>query len=759
MSREKDLTKKTAVIAVGKISTQFVSFLLLPLYTALLTTSEYGTVDLIITVVHLLIPISSLMIDQGAFRYLLNCKTEEEKKCVISSSFFVSCGTSLCCLTIYFIASLFVNTPLKIWVLLILVAISFSNLFLQMARGLKRTTDYALGSFVCSTVTIALNVVCIAALHRGATGMLTATFLGNLACALFLLLKLKIYKYISFSRFSTETIRDELQYSIPLVPNQLSLWVMNSSDRFIVSFILGTAANGLLAVSHKFPTLYMAVFNIFQLAWHEMGAVHYFDEDRDEFFTVMLRKVVTIFSTLCMGIIVALPIVFKWLIDGNYHEAFYNIPIYLIASLFNIVVGLFGVVYVATKKTAEIAKTTLLAAVINITVHLALINYIGLYAASISTFVGYGATMIFRVIDSKKYLKIKFDLKQFAGIGIALAICSYIYYLDNKVVSILFLPVYLTTAYFLNRETMKGALKAIEQKIDGKINKKLFVSIIVVVSTTIIVVAGIYVYRKVSTTPKPVQTKYKEEFKEVNAKEIIDFSRFNSEDFTCTGLTYDSKEDTFWIADYGAYNADDEANSRLVEVDRKFTSIIRTIDLSNILDTSANLQGIAYDSQDNELWLAIGAKIVAISKNGSLSKSVDIGRYAKFKSNGICYDESDDSLWVLCASQYLVHFTKDGTALVEFPFNYANQDHVCVKGNALYITVGADYQGKNNYICTVEKETGSISSLFRVNQANALEGICYCDGQIIITNDGLYHDDLIGHSYLSIYDADLFEKQ
>ena len=25
-------------------------------------------------------------------------------------------------------------------------------------------------------------------------------------------------------------------------------------------------------------------FNIFQLAWHETGAIHYFDEDRDVFF-------------------------------------------------------------------------------------------------------------------------------------------------------------------------------------------------------------------------------------------------------------------------------------------------------------------------------------------------------------------------------------------------------------------------------------------------------------------------------------------
>lgn len=754
MSRAKDLTKKTAIIALGKISTQFVSFLLLPLYTALLSKSEYGTVDLIITIVHLLIPMSSLMIDQGAFRYLLNCNTDEEKRSVISSSFVVSCGTSLCCLIIYLIASIFVNTPLKVWVLLILVAISFSNLFLQIARGLKNTTYYALGSFVCSTVTIVLNVVCIVALHQGATGMLTATFLGNLACAVFLLLKLRIYKYISFSQFSLDTIKRELQYSIPLVPNQLSLWVMNSSDRFIVSFILGTAANGLLAVSHKFPTLYMSVFNIFQLAWHEIGAVHYFDEDRDEFFTDMLKKVVTIFSTLCMGIIVALPIVFNWFINGNYHEAYYNIPIYLIASLFNVVVGLLGVVYVATKKTAEIAKTTMLAAAINIVVHLALIKFVGLYAASISTFVGYGSTMVFRIIDTKKYLKIKYDVKQFVGTGIALAICSYIYYLDNKVVSIIFLPFFLAAAYIFNRETVNGVVKTVDQKIEGKINKKLFVAIITVILASVVAAGGLFVYKKVTTNPKAIQTEYKSEIKEVNAEDIIRFSDFGSEDFTCTGLTYDSKDEAFWIGDYGAMNSEDQAKPRIIEVDGSFGSVLRTVELNDLLDSSANLQGVSYDNSADCLWLAVGDAVVALNKDGAIIGTIELGEYAEYKSNGICYDERDDSLWILCASRHLLHYCKDGNLLGAYPFNYSDQDHICTDGQNLYITVGADYQGTNNYVCKVSTQDGSITALYRVIGANALEGICFVDKMIMIANDGQYHSDVIGRSYISVFDAE-----
>ena len=398
MSRIKDLAKNTLIITIGRISTQFITFLLLPLYTALLTTEEYGTVDLITTLVQLFIPIVSLMIDQGVFRYLLSSENENTKKEVISNAFFLLLGLNFVFIIIYLLLLPLITVKYKIWILLILVITAFSNLFLQISRGLKKTFDYALGSFICSLITITLNVLCIAFIKMSAVGMLLATFIGNVVCCIYLFFKLEINKYLSLSSVNKKTLLNELKYSIPLIPNQLSLWVMNSSDRLIVSFILGTAANGILAVSHKFPAIFMTFFNIFQLAWHETGTVHFFDKDRDDFFSKTIEEIMLLFSTLCMCIIIVLPIVFNLFVNSSYNEAYYNIPIYLIASLLNVMVGLLGVVYVATKKTFEIAKTTIIAALINIIVNIILIKYIGLYAASISTFMGYFITMIYRII-------------------------------------------------------------------------------------------------------------------------------------------------------------------------------------------------------------------------------------------------------------------------------------------------------------------------------------------------------------------------
>ena len=465
MSRIKDLAKNTLIITIGRISTQFITFLLLPLYTALLTTEEYGTVDLITTLVQLFIPIVSLMIDQGVFRYLLSSENENTKKEVISNAFFLLLGLNFVFIIIYLLLLPLITVKYKIWILLILVITAFSNLFLQISRGLKKTFDYALGSFICSLITITLNVLCIAFIKMSAVGMLLATFIGNVVCCIYLFFKLEINKYLSLSSVNKKTLLNELKYSIPLIPNQLSLWVMNSSDRLIVSFILGTAANGILAVSHKFPAIFMTFFNIFQLAWHETGTVHFFDKDRDNFFSKTIEEIMLLFSTLCMCIIIVLPIVFNLFVNSSYNEAYYNIPIYLIASLLNVMVGLLGVVYVATKKTFEIAKTTIIAALINIIVNIILIKYIGLYAASISTFMGYFITMIYRIIDTKKYLNIKYSLYKYVKIIVGILFSTIIYYINNKLISIITLPFFICIALWVNKDYIVLIKKLIKGKI------------------------------------------------------------------------------------------------------------------------------------------------------------------------------------------------------------------------------------------------------------------------------------------------------
>lgn len=467
MNREKQLVKNTVIVAIGKICTQFISFFLLPLYTALLSTEEYGTVDLLNTYISLLLPLVFLQIDQAAFRFLIDVRdNEKEKRKLLSTIIFTIVIQSVLYLMVYAVIGRFINNQYKYFLATNVVASMFSNIMLQISRGLGDNSTYSLGSLVSGAGTVILNVLFIVVFKWGVYGMLSATLIANLLCAIFVFLKKKIYKYISISEYSKIEIKNIWKYSIPMVPNQLSWWIITVSDRTIITYILGVGMNGIYSAANKFSSICTSLFNIFNLTWAESASMHIKDKDSSEFFSNIVNTTLKLFIALCFGIIAFMPFVFSFLITGDgFATAYYQIPILMLSTIFSITVSLFGSVYVGLKKSNEIAKTSIYSSIINIAVNLLLIKYIGLYAASISTLVSYLTMAVYRYFDVQKYVKIKVD-KKFILISIFTAAILMVIYYSNKfwvyiigtIVSVIFALVY-------NRNLIISTILLIKKKI------------------------------------------------------------------------------------------------------------------------------------------------------------------------------------------------------------------------------------------------------------------------------------------------------
>ena len=65
-----------------------------------------------------------------------------------------------------------------------------------------------------------------------------------------------------------------LKYSVPLVPNMLSWWIVNASDRMIISTILGIAQNGIYSAANKFSGVVSTLYSVFNLTWTESAALN-----------------------------------------------------------------------------------------------------------------------------------------------------------------------------------------------------------------------------------------------------------------------------------------------------------------------------------------------------------------------------------------------------------------------------------------------------------------------------------------------------
>ena len=95
----------------------------------------------------------------------------------------------------------------------------------------------------------------------------------------------------------------------------------------------------------------------------------------------------------------------------------------------------------------------------------------------------------------------------------------------------------------------------------------------------------------------------------------IYFEDFNFPNITCTGLTYDNKDNAFWIVDYGAINSTEIPKPQLIEINLEMNKIIKIIALDNIDDDKPNLQGITYNISNDSLFVASGKHIYNIDKS------------------------------------------------------------------------------------------------------------------------------------------------
>ena len=467
MSREKNLAKNTIIITIGKICTQLITFFLLPLYTGILSTEEYGTVDLLNTLVSLLLPIVTFQVEQAVFRELIEVRGKKDKESrIISSAVITVIFQCIVYLIIFALISPFINNHYKFFLATNVVANIFLSLLLQIARGFGDNKNYAFASFISALSTIVFNVLFLVVIKLGANGMLLGTMLGQIVATIYLFISLKLYKYLKVKDYKKEVIKSLWKYSLPLIPNAISWWVFNASDRVIASAFLGVDQNGILAASLKFSAVFITFYNIFNMSWTESISIAIKDDDVSDFFNRMFNIVLRLFTAMAVGMIACMPFVFPIMINEKFSAGYGLIPISIIGSLFNVVVGLISVIYVAEKNTKAIASTSIVSAVINIIVHLVLIKFIGLYAAVISTFVAYFVMSIYRLMDaSKRYFKVKIDMKFIIQSFIALIFVFASYYISNIYLNVFVVLFAVLFAIYINKDSFDIIFKLFTKKL------------------------------------------------------------------------------------------------------------------------------------------------------------------------------------------------------------------------------------------------------------------------------------------------------
>ena len=201
MNKYVSLLKNLSVLTISSVATKFLSFILLPLYTGILTTSEYGTYDLYYTTISLLFPVLSLCISDSLVRFLLKSENKEE---IITISLKYTVFSTILFLIFFSVNCYFDFIPplneYKLIFVLLFLSNAVHSFFTGMARGLEKIKDIAVASFLCGALTISLNILFLVFFKMGLVGYFGATLIGLNVANIYFFLRLK-RKHVIVQRF------------------------------------------------------------------------------------------------------------------------------------------------------------------------------------------------------------------------------------------------------------------------------------------------------------------------------------------------------------------------------------------------------------------------------------------------------------------------------------------------------------------------------------------------------------------------------
>lgn len=424
-SKYTKLVKNTAIFAIGSFGTKILTFLIVPLYTYVLTTEEYGRIDLFATTLNFLIPIVTLSVQEAMIRYLLGKDIDENT--ALSNCWFVYLCGSIFSIALFPLYKLYFKTnTLALIFTVLLILNSFNSIFMHYLRAVGKNIAYTVKGIIGTMILLTSNVIFLVVHKIGMMGYLYSMIISQSFGVLYLLVVGKLWNKLNFKSLDKIVLKRMLRFSIPLIPNSLMWWVMSAGDKYIINFFLGDSANGIYSLSLKIPTIITLFYSIFFQAW-QMSAIEENNQiGRKKFYETIYKLTNALLSFLIAGIILCIKPLYVLIMNEKFAPAWIYVPILAVATAFNCQSSFFGVIYTTSEKTSKAFSTTALGALINLFFNFILIKPFGLQGVAIGTCMGYVVVVLIRARDTKREIQMNFDIKRTIQALIVLSVQCYI---------------------------------------------------------------------------------------------------------------------------------------------------------------------------------------------------------------------------------------------------------------------------------------------------------------------------------------------
>lgn len=430
--------KNSFFYTAGEFLKNTAAFLLVPVYTRYLSTGDYGIVAMISAAAAFISTFLMLGQSDAVMRFYFDIKNDEERKECVSSIFYFCVFVFSCfSLLVAFFGERYFNRffpgmPFMPFGIILAWTVFFS-VFEAFAFSVLKTEERAAGfslfnliGFIANTLLIILLVV---RFKLGAFGKTFADLLYAAVASVFFIYLIRRYLV---PRFSFRLIKRSLSFGLPLTAHQVSLWVINLSDRYCLQLFGSLSMAGIYSIGYNvsFPINFLS--SSIGMAWspfffrtaQDKGARLHFARMSTYYF------VITVYTALAIAVF-AQEIV-KALTTRPYYAAYTVIPVVALSYFFHALYKISTRLLVYAKQTARLSLCTIASAVMNIALNILWIPRHGMMGAAWATLVSFLFLFLASFFFSRKYYHVPFE---YAKLSLVFIFTLAVYFISGMIKS------------------------------------------------------------------------------------------------------------------------------------------------------------------------------------------------------------------------------------------------------------------------------------------------------------------------------------
>jgi len=464
----KELTKDTVIYGISTIVGRFLNFLLVPIYTNFISTSDFGVFSNIYAYIAILTIIFIYGMDAAFLKYS-SLAEESKKKDSFSTPFvFVMLTTIIIVAVLSILKSSFLTlmrvpsdySYLYLYFILILAFDATALIPFASLRLKRKAAKFTSIKLINIFINLSLNLILIVVYNFG----IEAIFISNLAASVFSFLALlpEIFSNLKL-KIDFVLLKRMLWFGIPYLPASIAAMLVQVIDRPIVLTLTDASTLGIYQANYKLGIFMMLFVSMFQYAWQPFFLTNAKEKNAKEIFS----KILTLFLLAATFIWIVLTLFVedlakfeflpgKTIIGREYLSGLIIVPIILLGYLFHgLYVNFTAGIYIE-EKTKYFPMVTGSGAVINVVVNFLLIPIIGIIGAALATLFSYVVMSGGLFYVSQRFYEIKYEYKKIGKILFLILIsASFYYYLIYSIefifiYKIFFLVGFISLMFLLN---------------------------------------------------------------------------------------------------------------------------------------------------------------------------------------------------------------------------------------------------------------------------------------------------------------------